>query len=493
MLVTALSGCAKIKEGEDALTQLIASVFFKDKVSGGNSTNTGKDKDDKDKNKLKGIPTKLSAEKIGSFAHDDFYLDVCDGGIIYSKNDNDNKKYGFVSFDGKFNSGATYDYVKSCGDYFTVMPNASTSKDDATSYNRAGLYDAQGNALLEAKYFNFKSLNEQYIQVYEATDFTTDKDSALMYITDSFISFEPDEEDLLFVGKWSIYDVKNKRFVEGATGTKAYSVSCYGQFISYYDDNDNRVEIDADGKALPEDATIFENGTYRVDGEKDATVYDNNYKKLFSYSLDDYESISYDSTGDCYTTYKYNGTDDGTYSVMDYDGKVVSKDFKDSVNVTGDIIYSNEKLYDFDGNSLFDKSVKYVNIDQFGQVYRITDNDENEYLIDATGAILCTQTKNDESISMSFLPYKHTDDKYMYFSYKDKDFTIDGTSSVAECAVQTSSDDNGNKKLIDAFSGNVLLEGYTSYEDNNETTEGIIVAAKQADSDNWDVYRITAE
>lgn len=52
------------------------------------------------------FPSKLTAEKIATLDMNEKLMSVADGGIYYRSGD----KYGVMSFDGKYDTGAIYSY-----------------------------------------------------------------------------------------------------------------------------------------------------------------------------------------------------------------------------------------------------------------------------------------------------------------------------------------------------------------------------------------------
>ena len=425
----------------------------------------------------------FSASKLGSFEAASYFT-PCKGGMTYQ---DDEEKYGIVSLDGSHVTEPEYVICKSAGEYFTVSKSIPTDENDFDALNSCGLVDSKGNTVIPMEYASIDILNERYAKVVKVTEITDNKDDALVYYTDSMFSFSPDEDDILFKGTWNIYDLKNNKVLDGISGTKGYTMSAKGDYVSYITDDETRHTVNADGQELNEDATLLENGCYVMRDE--GTVYNSDGSKLFDYNTE--KHVPNGCEGDYFYASYY--VDDGSkYVLMDNKGEVVSAEFDSFITLCGELIECDNVLYDFDGNEICDEC-EYVYCDKaLGQYYLVKKGEEAYTVIDKQGTELASFVTGDDSYisSTDFLANKKIDDGYGYYSYKDKDYTF--KSSPASVGTWLVSVDEGDTKAIyDTLSGDKVLDGYNYYS-SIETEDGVYVFARQ-DGSSWDAYIIEAK
>lgn len=430
------------------------------------------------------LPIALTAEKIGSVSVK--RVTPCDGGAYYQ---GENEKYGIISLDGKHDTGAIYTSCKSEGSYFLVSTSEAIMdiKNPAT-LNCVGLVDANGKELIPQKYASISIINHRYVQAIEATEQTTNEDETLVFYSNGGLGIVPGEGDILFKGKWVIYDIIAGKVMEGVTGTNRYAIFSYVNILKYVTDGEEQVIINEKGEPIPAKANIFENGCYALDGEdgKGGAVYDSNNNKLFDYTEDGYKP--YSGEGEYIVADK--DTDATTkYVLMDREGNVVSAEFEESPSVYGDLIHAGDKVYNFEGKNIVEGTFESVYLDeQFGNAWFLK-NDKNYTLIKKDGTVLYQGSAQDDAYSFDyysdFTIGKKGDDGYAYYSFADKDFTLKG-SDVAPWLVESKGDTNS---IVDTLSGKTIIEGYEAYDFAPVSGSAIYVYATTKDG-GIDIYLV---
>ena len=420
----------------------------------------------------------FKADKIGSVDKKVSINLTESSGVIYEDRSGDIVKYGILTLDGKNDTGAKYTSCSAVEQYFEVSTATSLSVDDPSSLNCIGVVDANGNEVIPMQYASVKSINERFMQVTEVTERTDNEDEALVYYSSNTFSLTAGEDDPLFKGIWYIYDVTTGKKVPDASGTNRYILSAYGDCVKYTTDDQQDLLVNANGEPLPEDADMFENGLYSLSSGSEGAVYrgtDNT--KLFDFdSSTGYNPI--DSEGDYIVASKYA---DGAfkYVLMDTNGHVVSAEFDEHPYVYGELIHMNDTIVDLQGNILVDGT--------FGSVYEeeclggawFLRNDEEYTLVNKDGTVLF---QGNEVEGLEFDPYtaftvskKIGDDRYCY-CLKDNDFTIKGRSASAPWLVETTNDDY-SYNVVEAMTGQTLIQGYESFRYVTAPGVGIYVYA----------------
>ena len=425
----------------------------------------------------------FSTKKLVSFEAASYFT-ANKGGMIYQ---DDSEKYGIVSLDGTHVTEPKYAICKAEDKYFAVSESVPENEYDYDALNNCGLVDAKGNIIIPMEYASIDVLNERYAKVVVVTDLTDDEDEALVYFTDSWISLSPDEDDILYKGIWYIYDMENKKVLDGISGTKSYSMSASGDYVSYITDDETRHTVNADGTELDEDASLLENGYYIVRDE--GTVCNSDGSKLFDYNTEKY--VPNGCEGDYfYASYYADGS--SKYVLMNNKGEVVTAEFDEYITLCGDLIHCDDVLYDFDGNRVYE-GCEYVYCDEaLGRYYLVKKGENSCKIIDKEGTELASFITDDNTFvsSSDFLSNKKSDNGYSYYSYKDKEYTF--KNSPASVGTWLVSVDEGDGKVIyDTLTGDKVLDGY-NYYNSIETEEGIYVFARQDDS-SWDSYLIEAK
>ena len=461
-------------DGETAVSDVEATDEEGSTEEGGTETGEDSSADDKEFG--------LEAEKIGST---DYAIHTCESGIYYTDKTG---KFGVMTFDGKTDTGAIYDFCAPEGEYFTVVKSIPEEALQPSELNCKALIDVEGNEIIPAEYAGFAVLNERYIRVYRVMGLTEDETEALLDLTDSSFSLKVAEGNQLFKGEWEIYDLEKGAVVEGIIGTKPSIVKAYGNYISYTDDNGGKFTVNGDGKALPTGGVLFDNGCYVVTAKNKTTVYDTDDTELFVAGKKDYKPVK--SKGEYFLAEKSTSGDD-RYVYLDKTGKPVSGAFASEPEFHGDYTVIGEKIYDYQGNLVFEESYKQVYYDSvFGRGYFLR-NDDEYTLVKNDGSVVAEFTDNDSvSISaLSFIATKREDDgTRLYYSVNEEDYTLTGyilDSWLVEREVSS-----GVFEVIDVYTGEAILSGYKDYITVASENNSMLVYAK-TDAGIYDIYRLS--
>lgn len=127
----------------------------------------------------------------------------------------ENSKFGITTFDGKNDTGAKYTFCSPKQNYFEVATSEDIDFSNTSSLNCFGLVDATGKQIIPNEYAAIKIINERYVQVSKVTQPAQNEDEALVfYSKDMFVVVgSPSENDLLYKGTWSVYDLQAKKFL----------------------------------------------------------------------------------------------------------------------------------------------------------------------------------------------------------------------------------------------------------------------------------------
>lgn len=476
MIATALTACGdkKDKDGEKT-DETTASTVEKDE--GKDDGKTEDKEEDKKSDKPGVLPEKLTATKIGSIDVDRIFT-VDDWGIRYR---DENDMWGTITPDGKTNSGAKWTDCQKVGyniyGYYAVTtkdPDQMASIEDLNCY---GLANAEGELLIPEKYASLDLLSERYIKVCEVTEKAESKEGALVYMSNSDWSFLPDDDDVYFKGNWYVYDLEAGALVEGVSGTKPYHVAACGDVIEYYDDNYDMQYVDANGKEWKHTWFIEEDlGIYGIkDKDKgEATVYDNNGKKLFTYDSEKYDlSASEVLYGDYFRLREYKTDEKDSSWFMDKTGKIVSAEFViddyNSISVVGNyIVAEGIGVCDFEGNVIYasEEDLDYFKDDMFGALYTFY-NDAVVVVLDNKGNVVIEDANI--NIGKKCVAFKEIEGKDLAYCYADKDYTLEGKEVIGGAPFVIRVDQESDtytelENLVDVISGEIIIEGYVDYD-----------------------------
>ncbi len=429
------------------------------------------------------MPDKLRLKKVATIQAD--YVSLEQGGVIYTA---ENELKGIATLDGKNDTGAIYTYCNEDEGYFIVADKLPTDATQISELNVVGLVDAYGEELIPQQYASIEVLNERFARACEVTEPAESKDGALVYYSNEAFSFMPDEDDTYFLGNWYIYDLTTGQKVPGATGTQPYYAFAYGNYVKFTTDDEKSHKVDAQGKALPEDASLFENGTYQVEDDEKGTVYDKDGDKLFTYDVDGYEPTGVE--GNYFTASKYD-SGNSTYVLLDAKGNVVTAEFPSWFTVYGRLILCDDKVYDFAGNQVVEGTVEGLRYDERFENIWIVKNGEERTLIDVEGTEIMHYTCDDSLYyeESSFAVAKRDSDgnRKQFYCLADGDYVLEGSYAVAPWLVQKTNED-WTEDLIDTVSGNALLEGYEGYGYGYSCDDFYIYA--QTEDDAFEIYLV---
>lgn len=464
---------------------MFAGCSSKDNGDVTNETGAGEETTNNEEiqNSYDELPEGLTAEKIGTIDLNSVNTDG-DGGIYYK---DESGKYGIMSFDGKKDTGAQYTYCEPIGNYFQVTTSNPSESIAPADLNCIGVVDVNGREIIPMKYASFSRLNERYIRACEVTEQTTNKDEALVYYTDDMFSLTASDDDILFKGKWCIYDMTTGKPLEGITGTNSYQIYAYGNFVKYVTDAEEQITVNHKGEPLPEGARLFDNGCYALVKDNVGGVYDSEHNKLFDYAPDGFTPNS--SEGAYIVAAKYeNG--EAAYVLMDTAGKVVSAEFADRPFVYGDLIHAGKTVCDFEGNAVIEGSFDSVSFEkQLGNAWFLK-SDTGYTLIEKDGTVLY-QGAEDDTLSIDTYSYfyisKNAGGKSMYYCLADQDFTLDGYA-VAPWLVRVSGA-NSTYGVADTISGETIISGYKQYFCVTVPGSAMYVYAQKADG-GLDIYAV---
>ena len=437
---------------------------------------------DKNKNVVNGEFTEyLVAEKVGTLSRDDYMTAA--GGLYYQ---DDNGLYGVMSYNGASDTGAIYADVRTVGNCFQVYTSNITDGNDLAAINASYLINGKGEKIVPEGYAVFSILNERYIKVIRVLGRTVVEDEAVASSNDNGLMFESTYGDNWYKGSWSVYDLVTDKYVPGASGTTDVSVTAKGRYVQFTNAQDERVKINENGEPLPEDAILFEDGSYSIEG-KIGEVYNANGELMFNYDLTGF--VPHDVSYGYFTASKY---EDGVskYVVMDNKGNVISTEFEDYITIYGEVVHCNEQVYNLKGECILEGTYESVYYDQmFGQNWMLR-NDDYYTIIDKNGDVFFNgpSDKNHDVWTSDFMASKKVDGEYYYYSYKDCDYTINGTH-FAPWIVKTENS-NSLYDLVDTMTGKKLLEGYKSYDSISRNSLAYYVYAEY--NGGADVYLVVS-
>lgn len=415
--------------------------------------------------------------KIASLSFSDRRMDGrTDYGIIY-KNEAD--KYGFVTYDGKNDTGLVYADVKWSKFVLCATTNGTELAAEVESVNRNCLLDSTGKAITPEVYAFFEKLGDRYVVAAKATEKTDSKDEMLFCIdTLGFSWLGGRDGDPMFKGEWSVYDLQTGQPVPGATGTKNGYLDVYGDFLKYKDDAGNAHIVDPSGAELRSDAILLKNGTYVLKEPSTASVCNVDGSVLFSFDPNEYDVtyIAYNGVrlGGYFAVKNVGG--EKSYFLLDGSGQIVSAELQGvkADGTLGNLIIgydntqeANTHLYLRDGTVLTEGKLISIGEDSFFQraVYCREKNgeEENYLLFDWDGNLLLKVPCND-AYTVSMILDEHAikqNDKNLYYNFKDESYSIPGIPT--DLWFIESENAGGKKDLVDAFTGETSMRGYDRY------------------------------
>jgi len=407
----------------------------------------------------------LMLEQVGVVGRDDFY--AYDGGLIYQ--DRETKKYGIISSDGLFDSGAIYTSADGKGAYFSVRTKKAANTGDIAGLNAAALVAGNGRQIVGPQYASYVIYGDFAIALKAVAK---DEDGQLVIYSSSEAFEVENDSSVSYSCNWDVYSVSTgAKILEGTGSFSGYNV---GPFLQYYN-GQKYVYIDANGTAVLDGAAdVFEDGSYAIEGQI-GEVFDSNGTKLFAYDLTGH--VPYEGNGEYYLARRYM---DGktTYVVMDKTGKIVSKEFEQTPMLKGKLILADGVLQDFQGKVLLEGTCKGVTVDNIFGKYYIARTDDVHTMLDENGTVyLSLEDDGDHALySSEFVAYDKSSGDYMYFNHKTQKYDIKG-SALTPWLVKVSGA-NYTYELVDTMTGSTLLSGYSSYTYSTCDSESYYIYAK---------------
>lgn len=431
------------------------------------------------------FPTEITSELVGTLKgeeikHQNQY------GFIFTSGD----KYGAAAVDGSNDTGAVFDYLTKLENeesytdspYCQGVKTYNSKLKGLDAVNIWGLYDYSGNQILPEKYAIINPLNDRYIQVITATGTTKHKDEALFFQDNSsslICKFSPDKGDTLYKGKWEIYDVTTGKKLKKASGTQNTRISACANLIKYIDDDNNEFILNEKEEEITPDYQFLSHGYYQIEGVSETQVFDEGGNHLFTYSKDDYDSLSYKSNGyeDYFVASKYDSDSSNfTYCVLDTSGTKISTDFNENLDLYGDFLVSDEKIMDYQGKIISKEKVESCYFDTFTKNCWIISNDDKYIFLDREGNVLVSVNKSDSDYSVStgdFSASKKQDSGYKNYCFGDKDYTLGGYD-LANFLVKESTP-KGTYDLRETLTGYLLTNADKDYTRGAITSDGMYI------------------
>ena len=431
----------------------------------------------------------LTAEKIGTIPYTHTTVDGQQKSLYYKDGD----RYGIITYDGKKDTGAVFAYVRNKDIYYEVITEIpDETADEVTAMNASSFADSEGNIVTEKKYAGFRTLSKRYIQAITVTGTTDSEKEAIMYSTDRMVAFSPEEGDKLYAGYWEIFDMTTGKMVEGVKESNSYVVLTMGEYIKYNDDETGKqITVGPDGKEVDNISSILDDNFSVEKGEKEYTVCDILGNKVFSYDPEEFTVSSYVADG-YFRAYKYDSENSRTVNfLVDSEGKEASPYFDDSFEVYGKCIFSDGRVYDFEGKEVIEGEWKSLAVNKLTYTEYMALNDDSAVLFDITGRIILSETdpeaKGITFDEYQFNVYKTIDSDHMYYSVKDNDYTVKGIS-FAPFTIK-STDEDYHYSLIDLRTGKAIIEDCDDMSRSSLSDGGgVYVFAKNDDSS--DIYLV---
>lgn len=395
------------------------------------------------------FPTSLSVEKIGTLPQ---ACSAADGGLYYRIG----QKYGIMSFDGTYNSGAVYTMCRPFGNAFMVSKSESNEADVLT-FNAAGVVDARGNVLIPLSYASVVAIDSRYARVAELTGTCPAKDGSITEFTNSA------GEEIFCTGNWYIYDLTTGKKIPDATGTLRYAAYSYnGQYVKYVTDDKVQHVVTPEGTPLPETASYMTNGYYMLPEEN--AVCDAYGTRLFTYDPNGFVPCEEQNSNEYFTAKKtVDGKD--VFVLLDKTGAVVSGELNSEPLVRGKLLIYNKRVCNFKGEPLLNAEINHLYEDTIThQMWAASDAVTKEkFFLDNDGNMVYrsgTEVEISFNVNNYDMHRKDGENDPYHLVLKDSSYTLKGVA-VAPWLVKTTNED-GTCNLVETVSGKTLLSNYAS-------------------------------
>lgn len=393
------------------------------------------------------FPVDLKAYRVGTLTEGQGSASA--GGTYYTQGG----KFGIKTLDGKQDTGAVYTFCYPLGNYFMVAKEQQVLDVEAPEgLNIVGVVDATGKELVPMSFAQISAVDGRFARAVAVTGLAKGEEDRITHFAGV------DGEKVNCAGTWQLYDLHTGKAVPGATGTSRYAAYSYGSYVKYVTDDKQTVVATPDGRAIPAEAEHLKNGYYYL--PSDRTVYDGDMSPVFTVEADGF--IPCDSKGvSAYIVAKKQVNGKDRYVLLDKEGKAVTADYAEPPVKVGQLLCAEGKMQNADGKTVAGddiQSVVWEDVYGYGWMVKRANGST---LIDATGQVLYAADGKDVSVDadkMAF--YKKGEKTNTYYSYADKDFTVEGVA-VAPWLVRTTRED-GSCDLVNLLSDTPVLSGFRS-------------------------------
>lgn len=371
----------------------------------------------------------------------------------------DSKQYAIKSTDQSKVIDGTFVSVDRVNDHIVAKRNSAKDIYDFENINSTGVYNQNLDLVVDHEYAVIKSAHpDGCVIAYKATEVTTNKDEALVYLSNDYFPTGGDEDDTYYKAEWCVINLKTGEKLPGLGGTYPPDLSANSNYIRSETPDGEIIHVDLDGNIFPSDAKILGNGCYVYEDTK--TVYASDGTFLFTYTGTYPPSVASEKY---FQISRYvNGNNE--YYLVDRSGNVVSAIFPKHMTVYFDrLIKCDEKLYYFDGTQIYDD--KIYNINQVGNYYLFRDYNKNYWITDLDLNVIARQSGNDVEFSYSDLVFYKpgTSYKYLYYSVPQQAYVYEG-SSIAPWLVQISRQEGYTTTydVVNTLTDEYILSGCTT-------------------------------
>lgn len=355
--------------------------------------------------------------------------------------------------------------------------------------NNRGVYSEDGEELIacDAAIIELMEGSSRFVKVIYATQKTEDQEKAMMYCTESIVSFSPSEDDEMYEGYARFYDLKEKRMVPLSDITSNSELrkfsACGNSFIYDNRDNDEVIVYSADGKEIKKysnDAIELSigKGLYSINKGSDMySICDDNANELFqknqemkcSYDYEDYVKV----------------IQDGKVSIYNREGEEVipKSEYTDFYGMYGSEIFrmnkEDEKVFlSKDGTVIYKTKERTDRLSK--GVFRC-ENEEDVYdFVDESGLLATT----DKLAELAF--YKEENGENRYFIYNKKEFVPFKANNYTSYGIllATQDDETGLYSLYELLDGKQFLDKCNRIS----VIDNYVYAYKDG---KWNVYKVS--
>ncbi len=380
------------------------------------------------------------------------------------------------------------------GEYYALRTKSYDEEVNAT-----GFFSADGEQLIpyEAAFVKWVSIKvgegekyfpHRYLSVVYSDGVAEDESEAYFYLTASYLSLSPGEDDVLYKGHEKIYDTVTRQFVPNIELTDpSFDVYECGDAI-VIDRNGAITMYDANGKELlsSEDGTYNSgynhvgNGILILKSGQKYKVYDDTGKQLFE---SDEDMTVVESVRGYVKQY-----DSGLYTIFDSSGKqVLDQKFKTVYEESGSYLSVETdkeaaQLVSLDGKVIAEND-DIFNFYTYSYGFVTEEKDETYSLYGPSGLL-------DEGLTSAspYLIYTYNDGSFLALNTGEKIAIEPGTSFADSIGVVglllVHDDTSGLYGLYDAFTGEQLLDCSYRFLSASATH---VYAMKD---DTWEIYSL---